>query len=149
MTSYRSERTLEVLNSLVKNCIQTEESYRNAAEQIRDENLKQIFIIHAYQKAEYAAKLKAEIKRLGGTVNKVDNEKTAFEPLETLEAIADLINNCELKEARAVKNYEIAMNEDILWEVIPIVSRQYLETQESYNQIKYLKTNYSESFVHF
>jgi uncharacterized protein (TIGR02284 family) len=148
MTSYRSERTLEVLNSLVKNCIQTEESYRNAAEQIHDENLKQIFVIHAYQKAEYAAKLKAEIKRLGGTVNK-ENEIDAIEHLETLEAVADLINNCELKEARAVKNYEIAMNEDILWEVIPIVSRQYLETQESYNQIKYLKTSYSESFVHF
>ncbi|MDP4114670.1 MAG: DUF2383 domain-containing protein [Bacteroidota bacterium] len=149
MTSYRGEKTLEVLNGLIKNCMQAEESYRNAAEQIHDENLKQIFIIHAYQKAEYAAKLKAEVKRLGGTVNKYSYDENIYEPDVNQEAASDLINDCEVREAKAVQNYEIAMNEDILWEVIPIVSRQYLETQESYNQIKYLKTNYSESFIHF
>ncbi|HZW39451.1 MAG: PA2169 family four-helix-bundle protein [Syntrophothermus sp.] len=150
MMNTRGERTLEVLNNLAKNCIEAEESYRKAAENIHDENLKQIFIIHAYQKAEYIAKLKAEIKRLGGKVLNFNYRNNDLELYNSDEHPTEILNTCENKEAKAIRNYEIAMNDDdLLWEVIPIVSRQYLETQESYNQIKYLKSNYTEAFAHF
>lgn len=149
MDKYRDEKTLAVLNSLIRSCIQSEESYRKAAEKTDDENLKQVFIIQAYHKSEYVAKLKSEIKRLGGIVHKIEYDENENDFLGYRQLNSEIINCCEEREALAEKNYELAMNEDILWEVIPIVSSQYFETQESLKQIQYLKTNYSESFIHY
>lgn len=149
MINHKDEITLDILNNLIKTLKESESIYKAAAVHIHDEALKEVFLTYAEQKADYAEKLQHEVTRLGGRVSYGFSEDEEMpEYMADDEPPAQILNDCESREAKAIFNYERAMNEDdVLWEVIPIVSKQYMESKQSYYQIQYIKNSMSQAFA--
>lgn len=129
--------TIKVLKELIRNCKYAEELLRNSASEFDDPSLKKIFFYYADQNSGYIRKLNSEILRLGGSTEELQEENNYFN--EDISSVKDRLKICENTVNNAVKNYkEISLREDILWEVIPVIAKQYYGELEAQEQIQVL-----------
>jgi uncharacterized protein (TIGR02284 family) len=134
---HATEKTIEVLERLKKICSEVKHLMEAAAEETSNEQLKEVFINFASQKAAYAAKLEKEIVRLGGKINYTTEESGLFDNI----FFTNMTNLSEYEEVenKMEKDYASAIQEEeLLWEVIPVVAKQYYEIKESKNRMKIL-----------
>lgn len=61
------DKALEILNELIETNRDGEEGFRTAADGVADPQIKRLFAIYAVQRADFAAELAAEVRRLGGS----------------------------------------------------------------------------------
>lgn len=128
------ENTINVLKELIRNCKFAENLLRTSAKEFHDENLKKIFIYYADQNSSYVNKLNSEITRLGGVAEDLSEETTYYD--HSFGDIQEHLKACESSVNTAVNNYkEIALREDILWEVVPVIAKQYYGEKEAHEKI--------------
>jgi len=129
--------TLNVLKELIKSCHDAENLLRNACSTLDDMSLNKIFLYYAELNKTYMNKLESEIVRLGGNVEEFYQERTSQNSDKT--NYLDNLKICQNGVNNAVNNYkEISLREDILWEVVPVIAKQYfgeMEVQESLKNI--------------
>lgn len=129
--------TIKVLKELIKNCKNAEELLRNSASEFEDPNLKKIFLYYADQNSGYIRKLNSEILRLGGSTEDLYEEDNYF--YDEISSDQDRLKICKDTVNNTVKNYkEISLREDILWEVIPVIAKQYYGELEAQEQLQVL-----------
>src|SRR5215216_2242145 len=58
------DETASTLNDLIQTCKDGENGYRAAAEGVEDSNLRHLFESYGQQRAEFAAELQIEVRRL-------------------------------------------------------------------------------------
>src|ERR1035437_7007539 len=127
---YFKENTIRGLKNIIKNCLHAENILRNSAMDSDNNSLKKIFLYYADLNSSYIQKLQSEILRLGGDIEEppVDNfyywgDQTDYK--EKLKICENSVNN-------AVTNYrKFSLREDILNEVIPVISQQYFGEKEA------------------
>src|SRR3954471_7258153 len=119
-TDKRVDRTGSTLNELIQTSKDGENGFRAAAETVEDSNLRHLFESYAQQRAEFAAGLQLEVRRL------------ALDPVDTGHAAAALhrswmdikagltgrdeaavIAECERGEDTAVEAYRRALQSDL------------------------------------
>src|SRR5436309_1416623 len=61
-----TDNTISVLNDLVQTCKDGSAGFQNAADNVRDVDLKPLFEKYAAQRREFAVKLQAMVAQLGG-----------------------------------------------------------------------------------
>jgi hypothetical protein len=136
---YCRENTITVLKELIKNCRNAENLLRNSCSNMENKSLHRIFLYYADLNKTYIIKLENEILRLGGAVEELEVEKKSLNLDKT--NYLDKIKICENGVSTAVNNYkEISLREDILWEVVPIISQQYYGEVEAQETIKNINT---------
>jgi hypothetical protein len=135
---YFKENTIKVLKELVRNCKFAEGLLKHSAKDFDDESLRRIFLYYAEQNAGYIRKLNSEILRLGGSPDDVPEEEILVEDIET---VKDRLKFCESGINNAVKSYkDVSLREDILWEVVPVIAKQYYGEMEVQEKIKVLSS---------
>jgi hypothetical protein len=132
---YFKENTIRGLKNIIKNCLHAENILRNSAMDSDNNSLKKIFLYYADLNSSYIQKLQTEILRLGGNIEDLPSETFYF--WEDKTDYKDKLKICENSVSDAVNNYkEFSLREDILNEVIPIISQQYFGEKEAHETIK-------------
>ncbi len=139
---HAKEFTISILKDLINVCREEHSLFNTATEKLNDNNLKQTFQNCAKQKAAYINTLEKEIRRLGGTLDN-DEVSKAWESISISYSKfgfeeEKILNECVTNDSIALNKYSDAMNEDILWEVIPLVAKQYFDSKNLHDKITYL-----------
>jgi uncharacterized protein (TIGR02284 family) len=140
------DATASTLNQLIQTCKDGESGFLAAAGVTEDANLRRLFESYSQQRAEFAAELQLEVRRM------------AEDPVESGHATAALhrgwidikagvtnrdegaiISECERGEDEAVRKYQQALEATLPGDVRLIVERQLLQLQEAHAQIRSLE----------
>jgi uncharacterized protein (TIGR02284 family) len=137
---------LTVLNQLIETCKDGEEGYRTAARCVANSDLKVLFTSYAEQRAQFAAELQAEVRRLGGDPEKsgslVGALHRGWTNLKSSVGGADeaaIVAECERGDDMARKSYEEALGQSLPADVHAIVSRQFASVKEAHGRIHALE----------
>ena len=100
------EHVIKTINGLIKLCNDGNKGYKNAAEQIENEEIRTILYRLSQQRALFESELKAEVRNLGGTVADAGPD----------EAEGTLLGNLhrkwiDLKDKLSSKEYEAVLQE--------------------------------------
>lgn len=144
------DETASTLNQLIQTCKDGENGFQSAAQAVEDPNLKRLFESYWQQRAEFAAELQLEVRRL------------AEDPVDSGHATAalhrgwmdlkaevsdrsegDIIEECERGEDVAVQAYEKALGSDLPRDIRIIVERQFLQVKAAHDQIRSLERAHS------
>ncbi|MFS2095610.1 PA2169 family four-helix-bundle protein [Pseudomonas sp. Pseusp11] len=148
MTDINKE-AISVLNDLIETCKDGQEGFKTCAEDIKNPELKTLFIRRSADCATAAAELQATVRSLGGdpeTSTSVGGDlhrrwvdvKSMFTGKDE-EAV---LNEAERGEDHAKKAYKKALekiNEDNLVSIRDTVERQYHGVQRNHDQVKALR----------
>jgi uncharacterized protein (TIGR02284 family) len=145
-----SSETAFTLNELIQTCKDGEHGYQSAALLVDDLNLRHLFQSYAQQRAEFAAELQVEVRRL------------AADPLESGHATAasdrtwfhikagvpgsdegSIISECERGEDLTVRQYQECLNAGLPGDLRSIVERQYLQVKEAHDHVRSLERAHS------
>ena len=130
------------LNDLIQTCKDSQEGFHAAAERLKDPEAHTLFLKLYLQRAEFAGELQAEVTRMGGEAATSGSTAGALHRgwinLKTALAVdTDLaiLDEAELGEEAALKNYILALRKRLPYDLQSIVSRQHREIQRAHNAI--------------
>ncbi|MBI3951100.1 MAG: PA2169 family four-helix-bundle protein [Acidobacteria bacterium] len=144
--TWETDDLISTLNNLIETCKDGEQGFRQAAEGVKDPDLKALFNSYSRQRAQFAADLQAEVRRLGGDPEKMGsvagalhrgwiNIKSAVTGQDEEAVIAE----AERGEDAAVKNYQEALNKDLPADLRVLIERQYMQIKEAHDRVRALE----------
>lgn len=132
------KNTIAVLTDLLRISESEHSLFLAAAERSSDLKLKTILNQYAQKKETCALKLKNEIKRLGENPDLLCGEMDKFSSL-SFNGIDyspnELLLKCINTDSITIQRYSKAIKEDILWEVVPLVAKQYFDSMNLHDQM--------------
>jgi uncharacterized protein (TIGR02284 family) len=134
------------LDRLVRTCLDGENGFRTAAADIGDVNLGRLFESYAQQRAEFAAELQQELRRLGRDPSETGHTAAALHRglMEVKAAVTGrdegtIISECERGEDVALEAYQAALGAVLPDELRSIVERQFVRIKEAHDQVRSLE----------
>lgn len=113
-----NDKQIKVLNDLVAKCYDAEKGFKEAAEDVKSTNLKQMFTEYSTQRYNFGHELKSLIKSLGGEVDKGDTIAAKIHRtwMELKSAIAsneekNILEEVIRGEEHALEHYQEALDE--------------------------------------
>ena len=141
-----NDDTISTLNNLIETCKDGQDGFRSAAGGVRNGELKTLFHTYSQQRAQFAAELQGEVRRLGGDPEKTGSTAAALhrgwiniKSTVTGEDEGAIISECERGEDSAVRNYEDALRKDLPSALRSIVERQFGQVKEAHDRIRGLE----------
>ena len=142
-----TDNTIDTLNSLIQYCKDGSEGFKNAADNVKDEDLKPLFEKLAAQRGDFAVKLQAMVAQLGGEAATSGHVAAAVHRgLMDLKAVwtdsnrQATLNECERGEDYAVAAFKKAMeDENVHEDARELISAQYLEVKKSHDNVKAMR----------
>jgi uncharacterized protein (TIGR02284 family) len=137
------------LNQLIQICKDGEGGFLTAAGAVEDLNLRRLFESYSQQRAEFAAELQLEVRRMAE--DPVDSgHATAALHRSWIDIKAGItgrdegaiISECERGEDTAVREYQQALDSELPADLRTIVERQFLQIKEAHDQIRSLERAY-------
>ncbi|UFH48739.1 ferritin-like domain-containing protein [Pseudomonas sp. KNUC1026] len=137
---------VSVLNHLIETCKDGQEGFRTCADDVKNVELKNLFVKRSDECAAAAGELQEAVTLLGGT----PEDSTSFsgdlhrrwvdlKSLVTGKSEEAILNEAERGEDVALKAYKEALAEPLPANVFSIVERQYHGVQRNHDQIKALR----------
>jgi uncharacterized protein (TIGR02284 family) len=142
----QQKEIISTVNSLIETLKDGEKGFRDAAEAVKDPQLKSLFQEYSQQRARFANELQTQARSLGES----DPEKTssaagamhrAWINLKSAVTSGDdkaILSECERGEDSAVHEFEEAMQDGLTSPLRDIVSRQYSEIKSAHDRVKHL-----------
>jgi uncharacterized protein (TIGR02284 family) len=139
------------LNELIQACKDGENGFRTAALAVLEPHLRQLFESYAQQRAEFAAELELEVRRLardpvgsghpGAALHRswLDIKAGLTGREET-----EIITECERSEAAAMGEYRRALDSPLPADLRMIVERHLVLITEAYDHIRSLERSFSK-----
>jgi uncharacterized protein (TIGR02284 family) len=133
------EATLSILGELINICKEEYALFKTASDKITNPYLRKTLDNCSEEKFSNIKKLAIEIQRLGGKSDGKDIEITqkVLEDFNSFNGDKEILSHCEKIDNIVLNKYSNAMNEDILWEVIPVVAKQYFASVNLHCRIMY------------
>lgn len=145
----QTSTVISTLNSLIETLKDGQEGFRQAAEAVKDSQLKSLFAEYSLQRAKFAGELQNFVIQLGES----EPEKTsstagalhrAWINLKSAVTAQDdhaILAECERGEDSAVAEYKKAMDEDshLSAPIRETVSRQYQDVKAAHDHVKALR----------
>jgi uncharacterized protein (TIGR02284 family) len=131
--------TIEVLQELIKTNKDEYQLFESASRKSKDSELKDLFTAYAVQKQESISKLENEVVRLGGSseTDKITENSTEFYESSIFDKNWEkLIADCLMKDDLAINKYFYAIRKNIMWEVVPLIAKQYFGAKTIHDQIR-------------
>lgn len=138
---------VSIIDELIETLRDGEEGFRQAADGVKDPQLKSIFNEYSRQRSRFVTDLQDQVQSLGETEPETSssvagalhrgwiNLKSALTRGDDHAILAE----CERGEDSAVEQYQKAMNDDLAAPVREVVSRQYTEIKKAHDHIKSLR----------
>ncbi len=141
-----NDEVISTLNNLIETCKDGQEGFRTAADGVKNSELKTLFNTYSQQRAQFAAELQNEVRRLGGDPEKTGSVAATLhrgwiniKSAVTGEDEGAVISECERGEDSAVKNYKDAQATGLPGDISSIVERQYGQVKEAHDRIRSLE----------
>jgi uncharacterized protein (TIGR02284 family) len=146
-TNKSVDQIASTLNELIQTSKDGENGFRAAAESVQDSNLRHLLESYAQQRAEFAAELQLEVRRLaqdpvdtGHATAALHRSWMDIKTALTSRDEAAVIAECERGEDTAVGVYRKALDSDHLPEDLRmIVQRQASEVEQAHDHIRSLE----------
>ena len=141
------KENISVLDELIETLKDGQEGFKQAAEAVKDAQLKSLFSEYSQQRARFARALQNEVRDLGQTEPE-DSSSTAgalhrgwINLKSALTGGNDhaILAECERGEDSAVEEYKKALNDDLSPSLYELVSRQYTDVKAAHDRIRNLR----------
>ncbi|MBA1244682.1 MULTISPECIES: ferritin-like domain-containing protein [Pseudomonas] len=140
------EDVVSVLNRLIETCKDGEEGFKACADDIKNPELKALFLKHSQECKNAAGELQAEVTALGGSPEDstslsgdLHRRWVDLKSLITGKSEEAVLNEAERGEDVAIKAYKEALTQPLPANVYAIVERQFHGVQRNHDQIKALR----------
>jgi uncharacterized protein (TIGR02284 family) len=145
-----NNEVIATLDGLVATCQRGRDRFRDAAENIQNNEFRRLFNIFSQQRVQFITELKAEVHRLRGDAG-TEIEDTRDLPGNTVpfrrstvtKSIkrdeSRIIGECQREEETAVNDYQEALKADLPLDVQYVVKRQYMDIKDAYDRIRILQ----------
>jgi uncharacterized protein (TIGR02284 family) len=134
------------LDRLIRTCLDGQQGFESAAENVSDLNLKRLFESYAQQRTEFAAELQQELRRIGEEPTDTGHTSAALHRgvMDLKAAVSGrdegtIISECERGEDLAIETYESALGASLPEELRSLVERQFLRIREAHDQLRSLE----------
>jgi uncharacterized protein (TIGR02284 family) len=145
-----TEKTIGVLNDLIRINHDRVVGYEKAIEELKEENedLRPLFLRYINESNQYAQELTVEVSRLGGEpAEGTTNSGKIYRVWMDLKAVVTgkdrktVLENCEFGEDAAQKAYDMALNSEVELETAlrDILVRQKTQLKIGHDEIKRLR----------
>lgn len=144
----QQKEIISTLNSLIETLKDGQEGFKQAAEAVKDSNLKSLFHEFSQQRARFAGELQSEARQYGESEPEKSSSAAgaihrAWIDLKSALTSGDdhaILAECERGEDSAVKEYQEAMNDqDLSSPIKTIISRQFSEVKAAHDRVKQLR----------
>jgi uncharacterized protein (TIGR02284 family) len=143
----QQKEVISTVNCLIETLKDGEKGFKEAAEAVKDPQLKSLFQEYAQQRSRFATELQTQARSLGES----DPQKTsstagamhrAWINLKSAVTSGDdkaILSECERGEDSAVHEFEEAMQDGLTSPLRDIVSRQFSEIKSAHDRVKHLR----------
>ena len=143
----QQKETISTINGLIETLKDGEKGFKEAADAVRDPQLKNLFREYSQQRNRFANELQAEAQTLGEskpekTSSAAGAMHRAWINLKSVVTSGDdkaILGECERGEDSAVHEYEEAMSDGLTGQVREIVARQFSEIKSAHDRVKHLR----------
>ena len=135
-----------VLNDLIETLKDGQKGFQEAAEAVKDSQLKSLFVEYSQQRARFASDLQTQAQSLG---NEPETSSSAAGALHrgwiNLKSVVTggddhaILAECERGEDSAVEAYKKALDKDLPQALYELVSRQYTDIKAAHDRIRNLR----------
>jgi uncharacterized protein (TIGR02284 family) len=137
----------EIVDGLIETLKDGQEGFKQAAEGVKDPQLKSLFNEYSQQRSRFASELQRQAQSLGERESETSGSATgalhrAWINLKSAVTSGDdhaILVECERGEDSAVEEYKKAIDENLSAPLREIVSRQYSEIKNAHDRIKNLR----------
>jgi uncharacterized protein (TIGR02284 family) len=141
------KEVISTINGLIETLKDGQEGFKQAAEGVKDLQLKALFNEYSQQRSRFAAQLQSQAQSLGEAEPESSSSTTgalhrAWINLKSVVTRGDdhaILAECERGEDSAVEQYKKAIDSDLPVPVRDVVSRQYGEIKNAHDRIKNLR----------
>jgi uncharacterized protein (TIGR02284 family) len=149
----QKKEIISTVNSLIETLKDGQEGFRQAAEAVKDSELKSLFNEYSSQRSRFAGELQNQARQLGesdpettssvaGSMHRTwINLKSAITKGDDHAILAE----CERGEDSAVNEYKKAMEADLSSPLRETVSRQYSEVKQAHDRVRNLRDSRKKS----
>lgn len=145
-----NNEVIATLDGLVATCQRGRDKFRDAAENIQNNEFRRLFNIFSQQRVQFITELKAEVHRLRGDASaeiedtrELPGNTVPFKRSTVTKSIvrdeASIIGECQREEETAVNDYQEALKADLPLDVQYVVKRQYMDIKDAYDRIRILQ----------
>jgi uncharacterized protein (TIGR02284 family) len=141
------KEVISTINNLIETLKDGQEGFKQAAEGVKDPELKSLFNEYSQQRSRFAAELQSQAASLGEPEPESSSSAAgavhrAWINLKSAVSRGDdhaILVECERGEDSAVEEYKKAIDDVLSVPVRDMVSRQYAEIKKAHDRIKHLR----------
>ena len=143
-----NQKTILTLNELIEVLMDGQKGYQEAADGVREEDLKTLFVQYSAQRAKFAGELQGEARQLSRSTPDSSSSLTSalhrswinLKSALTNQGRFGILAECERGEESAVKAYREALsNNSLNPSALTLVRRQHDAVSAAHNAIKKLR----------
>ncbi|MEW6733629.1 MAG: PA2169 family four-helix-bundle protein [Acidobacteriota bacterium] len=141
-----NDKVIGVLNDLIEIAKDGQEGFRQAAEKVKNIELRNYFLSQSQQRARMAGELQDEVQLLGGDPDRQGSVRGALHRtwIDLKDAVGldsdhAILSSVESGEDAAVKGYESALRDPLPPKIAQIVERQYINIKATHDQVRALR----------
>jgi uncharacterized protein (TIGR02284 family) len=135
------------INTLIETLKDGQEGFKQAAEGVKDPQLKSLFNEYSQQRSRFATDLQSQARSLGEPEPETSSSATgalhrSWINLKSALTRGDdhaILAECERGEDSAVEEYKKAIDDNLSAQLREIVSRQYTEIKKAHDRIRNLR----------
>jgi uncharacterized protein (TIGR02284 family) len=137
---------VSIIDDLIETLKDGEKGFKEAAEGVKDRQLKSLFTEYSQQRSRFATDLQSQVRNLG---KKPETNSSAAGALHrgwiNLKSVVTggddhaILAECERGEDSAVEAYKKALDDDISQPLHELVSRQYTDIKAAHDRIRNLR----------
>ena len=137
----------EIIDDLIETLKDGQEGFEQAAESVKDPQLKSLFSEYSQHRARFAVELRSkaqspderESKMSGSAAGALHRGWINLKSAVTQGDDHAILAECERGEDSAVEEFRKALNDDLSVPVQEMVSRQYAEIKQAHDRVKHLR----------
>jgi len=137
----------EIIDDLIETLKDGQEGFKQAAESVKDPQLKSLFSEYSQQRARFAVELRSkaqspderESKMSGSAAGALHRGWINLKSAVTQGDDHAILAECERGEDSAVEEFRKALNDNLSVPVQEMVSRQYAEIKQAHDRVKHLR----------
>ena len=146
-TMAKQKEVIPTINGLIETLKDGEKGFKEAADAVRDPQLKNLFREYSQQRHRFATELQSKAQSLG-EFNPEKSSSTAgamhraWINLKSAVTSGDdkaILSECERGEDSAVHEYQEAMQDGLSGQLRELVSRQFTEIKSAHDRVKNLR----------
>jgi len=147
-----SDRTAEVLSTLIATCVDGERGFQTAAEGIKDLGIRALFEQYARQRRDFRLELERATRRFGGipetsgsVAGTLHHAWMNIKSTVTRGDEAAIIAEAERGEDTAVRAYQDALRASLPAELRALVQRQFTAVKAAHDRVRELERTHTRA----